>query len=439
MTWTNQKLSGRIPELDGIRGLAILLVLVLHYVVELGIPCVTRNWQFRTLLLFRLSWSGVDLFFVLSGFLIGGILLDAKYADNYYRTFYLRRFYRIVPLYALLILILVAGTLCVNHTAKPLTALFNWRIPFLAYAMFMQNVSMTLHGTYGCSWMGVTWSLAVEEQFYLLLPFVIRRLSHKGIMSFAIGMIVTAPVLRTILGHYGANGLAIYTLLPCRADALGCGLLVAIACRNQTVWTWLASHRRYVYAAFAVFGSGILIWILGDVSFGYTWMAGFYTSLLILAVVSPGRMERSIFRSFVLMRLGTVAYALYLFHPGILRLYHFFFFGKLPSIHDFPTFWVTLLSLCTVVLFAELSWMIFEKPLIRFARIRFQYVFAGHSTKALFFQPILADEDNPAPAAGKAVSPGAAAETEPVFAEDSPYSTTSTRVTISSRGRSAGQ
>ena len=108
VTWTNQKLSGRIPELDGIRGLAILLVLVLHYAVEPGILYVERDWQVRTLMCFRLSWSGVDLFFVLSGFLIGGILLDAKYADDYYRTFYLRRFYRIVPLYALLILILGA-------------------------------------------------------------------------------------------------------------------------------------------------------------------------------------------------------------------------------------------------------------------------------------------------------------------------------------------
>jgi peptidoglycan/LPS O-acetylase OafA/YrhL len=95
--WTNVRLAGRIPELDGIRGLAILLVLILHYIVE-GLGS-SHSFAAQAL---RLSWSGVDLFFVLSGFLIGGILLDAKQSDAYYRTFYLRRISRILPLYGIL-------------------------------------------------------------------------------------------------------------------------------------------------------------------------------------------------------------------------------------------------------------------------------------------------------------------------------------------------
>jgi peptidoglycan/LPS O-acetylase OafA/YrhL len=371
--WINPRLASRIPELDGIRGLAILLVLVLHYFVELTIPYVKAGWQIKSLLLLQLSWSGVDLFFVLSGFLIGGILLDAKFADSYYRTFYLRRFYRIVPVYFLLIAAYVIGAYCLPSATKPLGELFDRQIPLWPYPLFLQNLFMTWHQGYGSGWLGVTWSLAVEEQFYLLLPFVVRRLSRRGILAFAIGMIVMAPVLRIVLERHGASGMAIYTLLPCRADALGFGLLVAIVCRNKTAWEWLTSHRRYVYTALAVLGSGLLVWVMRDFPLGFTWMAALYASLLILVVVTPGPVARLVFRSFALTKLGAVAYFVYLFHPGILRLYHYWFFGAAPRVLDWPTWWVTLLSLGTVLLLSAISWRLLEKPLIKRARSRFQY------------------------------------------------------------------
>ena len=87
--------KSRIPELDGLRGLAILLVLLYHFVSS---PRIQPPLFHK---LFAIGWSGVDLFFVLSGFLIGGILLDVRESPNYFRTFYGRRFYRIVPLYYL--------------------------------------------------------------------------------------------------------------------------------------------------------------------------------------------------------------------------------------------------------------------------------------------------------------------------------------------------
>lgn len=91
------KSGGRIPELDGIRGTAIALVLVEHF---FRFPFVHGTLLSRATIPFRLAWTGVDLFFVLSGFLIGGILIDARKSENYFQVFYVRRFFRIVPIYA---------------------------------------------------------------------------------------------------------------------------------------------------------------------------------------------------------------------------------------------------------------------------------------------------------------------------------------------------
>src|ERR1044071_9773565 len=97
--WVNQRLQGRVPELDGIRGLAISMVFLWHYYFAIAPPFPMHSWQGYAVAPFRLLWSGVDLFFVLSGFLIGGILYDARHATNYYRVFYVRRFHRILPIY----------------------------------------------------------------------------------------------------------------------------------------------------------------------------------------------------------------------------------------------------------------------------------------------------------------------------------------------------
>ena len=98
--WCNPRLCSRIQELDGLRGLAILLVLIEHYIRDASSVHLAR-WESWMCVPFRLAWSGVDLFFVLSGFLIGGILIDAKESLNYYQAFYARRICRIFPLYFL--------------------------------------------------------------------------------------------------------------------------------------------------------------------------------------------------------------------------------------------------------------------------------------------------------------------------------------------------
>jgi len=359
-----------VPELDGVRGLAILLVITLHYVSEIA--------HFRLSYLVRLSWSGVDLFFVLSGFLIGGILLDAKESPRYFQTFYLRRLYRILPLYLLFIAIFVAGTYRVGSDSPPaLREIFNRDIPLWSFPLFLQNFFFVLRHTYGSTWMATSWSLAVEEQFYLLLPFLIRRLSTRHLTRFLVGAVVFAPVLRIVLQQFGDYGLACYTMLPCRADSLGCGVLIALAARDRTVWQWLCTHRRYIYTCFLIFSVGAALWTVRDfwlmAQIGYSWMAGLYASLLLLVLAKPSRIEQFVFRNWVLVKLGTVAYAVYLFHAGILRLYHCWWFGALPSVHNLATLGVTALALVTVLILAGASWRALESPLLQYARRRYRY------------------------------------------------------------------
>src|SRR6266436_2391430 len=130
-------LSGRIPELDGIRGIAIGMVLIAHFFLVVSRPGSPLAYALVPL---RLDWSGVDLFFVLSGFLIGGILLDAREASNYFRVFYRRRFFRIIPLYAACIVVAMglslAGTYQHFHFLKWMS---EGQFPWFAYVAFLQN------------------------------------------------------------------------------------------------------------------------------------------------------------------------------------------------------------------------------------------------------------------------------------------------------------
>src|SRR6266568_5097276 len=158
--------TSRIPELDGLRGIAIGMVIIWHYfstVVRAG-PSSPLSYLVAAT---RATWSGVDLFFVLSGFLIGGILLDARGATNYYRVFYRRRFFRIVPIYAAVLLIFPIFTL-LRHGAHPAPAA--GAPPWYMYWTFTQNLWMAATSSLGTNSLGMTWSLAVEEQFYLTLP-----------------------------------------------------------------------------------------------------------------------------------------------------------------------------------------------------------------------------------------------------------------------------
>src|SRR5579872_5946528 len=176
----------KIPQLDAVRGLAILLVIVHN-----------TNGKFPGLhlqTLFQNGWAGVDLFFVLSGFLITRILLDSKQSGDALRNFYARRCLRIWPLYYALLFFMFVIVPVIRPSES--AAIFAPRSsPWWAYPVFLQTFLIpSASGATGP--LAVTWSLAVEEQFYLIWPWIVRYSSAARLRQLAITVICASPLLR---------------------------------------------------------------------------------------------------------------------------------------------------------------------------------------------------------------------------------------------------
>lgn len=218
--------------LDGLRGVAILLVLVRH--------CL--QGEFRTFKGWRYTISGnsveslgygVVLFFVLSGFLITGILLDSKGDRNYYFNFYGRRILRIFPLYYGTIFAFgVAGLL---HAFGADGGLFLRRLPWLL--TYTSNIPITLHNDWSFVFNGHSlahfWSLAVEEQFYLVWPLIVLRCSSAVLQQVCLVAIVAGFFARMVLLYGRQDALGAVVFLPCQADALAMGALLAVLVRER--------------------------------------------------------------------------------------------------------------------------------------------------------------------------------------------------------------
>jgi peptidoglycan/LPS O-acetylase OafA/YrhL len=356
-----------VPALDGIRGVAISLVLLWHCVFGVNLP--NHPYFVRIIALGRLSWSGVDLFFVLSGFLIGGMLLDGQKSQRYFASFYIRRIYRILPLYGVVVLsVLPLMYFCRELGATGVATENN--IPAVCYFTFLQNFWMARHG-WGSHTLGMTWSLAVEEQFYLTLPLIIRYVSRSRLWWIIGCMIVGAPLLRFLLIRHSVNGvIAAYVLTPCRADALGWGVAAALMKRTPALWNSILRFRMFLYLALVWSATAVVGLLLSRFMpltgefFGleYSLLAVFYF-LLLLGVMINGKLE-TIFSVKSLRYMGTIAYGLYLLHLPFIGAVG----GIVDWMHPRQSGWLSLLvsiagvGLATVA--AGISWEHLEKPLI---------------------------------------------------------------------------
>ena len=237
-------LKREMPGLDALRGIAILSVFCFHglkwYLPQeaLANPHVRQIGQAVSF-----GWLGVNLFFVLSGFLITGILLDTRAKENYWSTFYIRRFLRIAPLYLVILVILKFALDC------------SWAYVFLCL-LYLANFQLEFRIT-GPGY-GPLWSLAVEEQFYLVWPYLVRRLGMGALAALCVAGIVLSPVLRAIsVSHslvLGSPYITTWLIL----DNLFYGALLAIFLRTRA-----ATQRRVAQLTLLLGGLGALLLAAG--------------------------------------------------------------------------------------------------------------------------------------------------------------------------------
>lgn len=238
------------PELDGIRGIALLAVMLSH-----GGPYIERTTALSKFFAYAMipGWSGVELFFVLSGFLITGILLQSKSAENYFSSFYARRFLRIFPIYYL---VLTVGLLAATHVSwlsAVLPAAGKTRISYYFYA---QNwpIFWPHHLFLKTNLFGHFWSLAVEEQFYLIWPLVVWLLPENAILTLcSVGLAIALP-LRIYMVHRFAEDFTAMALTTSRMDGLLVGVILAILLRRGQI------PLRWIYVCLGA-GAGIIGYI----------------------------------------------------------------------------------------------------------------------------------------------------------------------------------
>jgi peptidoglycan/LPS O-acetylase OafA/YrhL len=359
---------GHVPELDGVRGLAIAGVLLWHLVVAplQGGAVVT---PLRHVL--RMTGTGVDLFFVLSGFLIGGILLEHRDDPRYFRTFYLRRACRILPLYlGLLAAVAIAFSLLAGSASEP-----PWLrlepIPWWSYLLFTQNIVMAVAGDWGTPWLSATWSLAVEEQFYLLLPALVRVVPVRRFPHCCAAIALAAPLF---LAFTSALGFASYVSLATRADSLMIGAGLAWLWRSPAARVRLRALRhvlRFAWVALFVAGSWLSL-ASGLPDWAVAWrfhvLAWAYGGLVLLVLVDSSGLAVTAVRSATLRWLGRVAFGAYLLHQPVQYSLHWLFRRQLPTIAGLEDGAIAVLAMATTLALAELSWRFVESPFIRLGR-----------------------------------------------------------------------
>ena len=317
---------GRIPALDGLRGIAILLVVLYHSFGKGRASSTPLSW----------GWAGVDLFFVLSGFLIGGILWDTR--RDPLLSFYQRRAWRILPPYLLLV------SICfILHGHQ------KGEIPLSAYLTFSQNWFVVLFVFPGA--LGATWSLAIEEQFYLASPWVFRRLSKRAVVATLLLTCAAAAVFRSLIAQPGLR----YQLTICRADAIAVGCLVALAWREPAIVRWLGERRALVTGTWMVLGA-LCVWILSGNTWdklveGYSAIAMLCAASLWIAVTQKPRW----LAWWPLTRAGRISYGLYLYHSAIAEIARPWFSSSVMAFLILvPVSWCA----------AEFSWRYLERPLL---------------------------------------------------------------------------
>ena len=309
-----------IPELNGLRAVAILLVMFYHFRETSPEPFGHFSFVYWT---FAYGWIGVDLFFVLSGFLITTILLNTRESPKYFQTFYCRRALRIFPIYCVAVLLFFHVELpwigAQQHAAIDATAseeiwywtyLVNWR------NAMGHDIGPMIH----------LWSLSIEEQFYLLWPLAVWFCPRKRLPALCLGLILISFLLRLGYGFYETDQRFVYYATVTRVDGLALGSVLAVLAKDEKWRSPLQKNLRLLVPA--VVGGLVVL----ELAARTQTFIGFYAAEYLLIALACGALVFhcvnlsgssailcSTMRWPVLQSIGKYSYAMYLFHLVVNR------------------------------------------------------------------------------------------------------------------------
>jgi len=341
-------------QLDSLRAFAVFLVLAAHTLNTEALP-----WGLSKV---PVGEFGVQLFFVLSGFLITRILLDCRDVREAMsvgwwlpvRQFYARRFLRIFPLYyGVIAAALVVGI-------RDASRYWPWLISYTF------NIYLAHTGEW-VSYFSHFWSLAVEEQFYLVWPWLVVFCPKKWLPATLGGMILMGPIWRAVALGFGANHIAAYCLTPACLDALGAGSLLSVFSRSQQQWNWIQTALRRSVFWILLLSIFLLLQVMRGKSGGYHVALRSATAFIFMALISTSArgfkgIPRRILENSAVRYIGKISYGIYVFHPFTATAARW----MARSLgHEMPFLGLTtfLAASVTTIAVAATSWTLFEKPL----------------------------------------------------------------------------
>jgi peptidoglycan/LPS O-acetylase OafA/YrhL len=361
----------RTPALDGIRGAFTLMVIVSHFFGE-----VPNGWDVA-----KVGWVGVIGYFALSGFLIGRLILERMAHVNFVTVFYVRRFLRLMPPYFIVLLAAygIYGVAAHRHWVD-----VDHMFPAWTYLTFTQNFYMVHSGSIGPHWLAPTWTLAVEEHFYLIAPAALMFTPRRHLLKSLLVLGVASLALRIAIFEFGVlPSMAGRTLLACIADTIIAGMIAATLWKTEGFpWARYDVHLRagapvllFVAALLQVIDNRIGTSLFA--TFGTTLMA-IGLSCLLLALMRNAPEARR-FESPLLCFFGHTAYCIYLTHLTVLGLMHGLILGSRPDVATPEQMLVTCAAFGVSISVGWAFYKTVEEPCMAYAR-RFTWSAAKRST-----------------------------------------------------------